>query len=261
MGSNPVITIAVPTRDRHMYMRNFCQSLAESVRDYEDVRLLIVRDDDPAGDYLPNLNSDLEHMFPIWKVYDSKVKASLPQLWNWSIILSETDWTLVCNDDIHFHEGWLERLQEGIATGKYLQVNMHHYGAMAQHKRLMLRVGWHDERYRGGGFEDIDYQFRMREADAKKELLVVDDSRLISHHKARYPMNEGGYWEGYNNSAWIAEKWGRTNENWTDPSFRRVAEVDWHPYWTAKYEKAYGEKSTFVEFTRGQVNSGEPTWV
>ena len=71
---------------------------------------------------------------------------------------------LICNDDGGFQKGWLEYLEKQIATGSFLQINLLHYGGMCIHKSLIPQIGWFDERFHGGGYEDIDWQLRISEA-------------------------------------------------------------------------------------------------
>jgi len=180
----------------------------------------------------------------------SPTKSSLTELWNYCLIFAPTDWVLICNDDAVFKPGWLDHLEKQIASGKYWQVNLLHYGGMCLHKSMVLRLGWFDETFRGGGYEDIDWQLRIKESGIKGQIEQKHNWKFMDHH-----VTTTKKWRGLNNSQWISEKWGRAG-NWKLPSYRKRPEVDWHPTYTKKYEQKFGLKSRIPEINK-MVDSGK----
>ncbi len=246
------ISVAVPTRHRPKIINRFITTFYETMEDKfsdETPHLTILYDapKKPSSCGIeftyPNLGQEI-------RVYN---KSSLTELWNLSIILSPTDWVLICNDDIEFKEGWLEYLEKMIDSGKYDLIHLFHYGAMCIHKSMICKVGWFDERFRGGGFEDNDYQLRISEAglkdrvDRSHDFIRKDGNREVGHFvdHTKYVHNGEG-WQGCNNAEWIKKKW-RTNLNWSQPSFRGAYEVNWHPSYTNRYVNRFGP----VQWTKG----------
>jgi hypothetical protein len=175
-------------------------------------------------------------------------KSSLTELWNWCIMLAPTDWVLICNDDTTFNPGWVEYLEEQIATDKYDMIHLFHYGGMCIHKRLILKMGWFDENFRGGGFEDIDYQLRISEAGLKDRIDrshdflrkegTVEIGHFMNHHR---DVQANGSWSGENNADYMCQKWARRSPyDYTKPSCRQYREKNWHPMYTRRYEEKYG---------------------
>lgn len=245
------ISVAVPTRHRVQCIDKFVKTFHKNTDSRGHIRpyLTILYDSPKAAG-----SSHLRFDYPLkTKMQEIIVwnKSSLTELWNMGIMTAPTDWVLLCNDDIIFKPGWLEYLEEAIASGKYLQINLGHYGAFCIHKSLILKVGWHDERYRGGGYEDIDWQLRLNEAGVKNK---VDNSHTFYENKPGHDVghfidhfksgsNEG--WQGENNQRWICGKWNRpTPARWNDiPSIRAVNNIDWHPSYTKRYEEKFGHKT------------------
>ena len=165
------------------------------------------------------------------------------------IILSPTDWVMVCNDDISFNDGWLEYLEKTIEEGKHLVIHLFHYGAMLIHKSMILKVGWFDERFNFGGHEDIDYQLRISEADLKgkidqshdfiKRVGGIEYGHFINHHKHEVATKEG--WVG-DNSVWMKKKWLNDFNSMGSgriPCIRQADEIDWYPKYSMIYCKKF----------------------
>lgn len=251
---HPNISVAVPTRHRHLIINKFIDSLFTSISvttaQNNKIPFLTILHDSP--DNLDN-NECVEDIDDIAAGCDNfrsvliPEKSSLTELWNLSIMLSPTDWVFLCNDDIIFKPGWLEYLEEKIEEDKYLLVHLFHYGAMLFHKSLILKVGWFDERFRGGGYEDNDYQLRISEANLKDKVDRSHDfirreggreiGHFIDHLKYEY---KGENWQGENNYEWCSTKWGN-GCNWRLPAIRQSEEIDWHPRYTSRYNEKFRE--------------------
>lgn len=250
------ISVAVPTRHRVKCINRFVESFQDNTPTGHRRPYLTILYDAPKAPGASELTFKYPHKTRMQEVTVWE-KSSLTELWNLGILTAPTDWVLLCNDDIVFKPGWLEYLEEQIATGKYDQINLGHYGAFCMHKSLVLKIGWHDERYRGGGYEDIDWQLRIAEAGLKdrvdnshtfyKNVPGHDIGAFIDHFKDG--KNEG--WQGENNQGWICSKWSRpTPSQWNRiPSVRAVNNIDWHPSYTKRYEKRYKNNKFFHTFT------------
>ncbi len=243
-----LISVTVPSRDRPICLHNMITSFYASVE--KNIPHFHVIHDAPTKEPVTPSAYCVETIN-----YD---KSSLTELWNQGIIMAPTDWVMVCNDDIVFKKGWLEYLEEKISEGKHLLIHLFHYGAFCIHKSLILKVGWFDENFRGGGFEDIDHMLRIAEAGLKESVdrshdfirmeNDVEVGHFIDHHKVKLHkqgITAGTGWDGKNNGPYIVEKWGRRDDcNWRRPSFRQFVETDWHPAVTKKYSEKFKMDST-----------------
>lgn len=260
------ISVACPTRHRPVIIAKYLESFYKTTNDSNRPFMTIIHDSPIGGtsnDAVQNIDNMAHEDYKNFRSVFIPEKSSLTELWNLSIILSPTDWALICNDDIIFKDGWLEYLEEKILENKYLIINLFNYGAMAIHKRAILRLGWFDERFRGGGFEDNDYQLRISEANFKgyvdRSHDIVCRTRsgkeigiFIDHLRDEYKVGE--YWKGENNFEFCSQKW-RNNCNWRRPAFRMLDEPDWHPTYTAKYEKKFNERRTWPTITNNSITN------
>ena len=125
---------------------------------------------------------------------------SLTRVWNWAIAMAKTDWVLICNSDVEFKKGWLEKFQSQEHMGQGLVHN--HFYAFFINKEAVRRVGWFDERFTDGYYEDLDYVRRLYCAG----LPWIMDSFVneIEHqHRADAPR-----FPSVVNPVWYQKKWG-----------------------------------------------------
>lgn len=277
-----VISVAVGTRDRYTCLKKFVDSFAHTTHRINRPQLTLLHDAPEEILELEDFQKSLEDMWEgdnrtIWSPYGPSIlqniiipsKSSLTELWNWCVMLAPTDWVLICNDDVTFNKGWLEYLEQQIATDKYDMIHLFHYGGMCIHKRLILKCGWFDETFRGGGFEDIDYQLRLSEAGLKDRIDrshdfirkegKVEIGHFMNHHR---DVQANGSWSGENNADWMCQKWKRKSPyNYSIPSFRTDWEWDWHPTYTRKYEKKYGFDMEFPLIGSKSINASKEIYL
>lgn len=161
-------------------------------------------------------------------------KSSLTKLWNQAIIECETDWVFHSGDDSVFVPGWYDKCIGCINENKYDIIHLLHYGGFAMHKRLVLTCGWFDERFLGGGYEDVDYQIRLSECGVSPGRVWMDPSSTHMRH-GRHEMNthEEGHWTGNGNDLWWMRKWSKSHcYDLGSQNIRTVDEIDWYPYHT-----------------------------
>ena len=72
---------------------------------------------------------------------------------------------------------------------------MLHYGGFCINRRMILKNGWFDERFRGGGFEDIDWQVRISESHLQMFVDISEDFKLVDHDDLTFDLERlQGYW-------------------------------------------------------------------
>jgi len=251
---HPDISVVLNTRHRIDPLEHFTKSFISTTKNnnvphltvlYHNVKKLSRPD---VMDYVTEINE-----------FHTYHDNGLCELWNKMIMASPTDWIFITQDDMTFNEGWVKHLEKGIEAGKFLQINFFSLGAFLMHKSLIPLVGWFDERYCGGGFEDIDWQLRMFEAGLKpkvdrshdyiKTVKGVEIGHFVCHHRR---PRENGSWRGKGNSEWICKKWGRPHNNegmwnWKRPSYRRHPEIDFHPTYTKRYAEKFDVSISFLK--------------
>jgi glycosyltransferase involved in cell wall biosynthesis len=193
-------------------------------------------------------------------------KSGCARMINLCIAMAPSDWVLVCIDDIVFKEGWLDYLEQKIAEGRHRIVTLFNYGAAMIHKSMMLKIGWFDERFLAGGYEDNDFQLRISEAGARdlvdsshdfiEKKNDVEIGHFVDHTK--YVWNDVNGWDGPPNGPWFCAKWGRPSTPFVDfrsPFYRKAPEIDWHPYETVMYMQRFNMKREWSETTKNSMES------
>lgn len=114
------------------------------------------------------------------KVIDGAGAPSCSDVWNRAIQECEAEVCFVCNEkarpsDVSI-ENALKKLEEGFAV-----VAPYRFGFFAFRKSLIAEVGWFDERFIGGHYEDNDFVLRLREKNlACFETEEIDYLQLLS---------------------------------------------------------------------------------
>lgn len=130
---------------------------------------------------------------------------SYSQLINHSIVTSPTEWVILINDrtspTVEETKKMLKLLTEGFAC-----VFMYNVGFMGFAKELIRKIGWWDERYTYGGWEDRDWVWRLAEAD----LALYESQESTYDTTWKSPLNVPGAhkstpfwlskWDGYSHT-------------------------------------------------------------
>ena len=102
---------------------------------------------------------------------------SYSELINEAIVTSATEFFILVNDrvlpTVEQAEKMINQLESGFACA--MQWNV---GFMGMSKELIRRIGWWDQRYTNGGWEDRDWVFRLIGNNLKKVTTTSVGSRL-----------------------------------------------------------------------------------
>lgn len=99
-----MIDIAIPTANLK-YTDNCLKSLFKRTN-RKNYRLILVSDMTTQQDheYLDKIDADV-------KVFNDGIQKGIPTIWNQGLENMKNDYIIVCNNDILFFDGWLERLE------------------------------------------------------------------------------------------------------------------------------------------------------
>lgn len=260
---HPQVSVGVYSRHRPHILKPFIESFLDTMSQRADRPTLTVLHDAPEKLYRDEAVNLVDSYINYRQNVRSVVipdKSGLTKLLNLSIILAPTDWVLLCNDDMTFNPGWLDYLDKKIVEGQHKLITLFSYGAICFHKSMILQVGWFDERFQAGGYEDNDYQLRVQEAGLKHLVDMSHDfirregnvevGHFVNHNK--YVWRDVNGWVG-DNSIWCRQKWG--NLNWSKPSYRQVVDVDWYPWYTSKYEKMFNMPCSWPEVNKRSMET------
>lgn len=97
-------------------------------------------------------------------IFNGEKAKSFSWLINQCVLFCEDDIVIICNDKARPKKREIQKLFCLLEKGFGL-VGLYRYGFFGFNKNLIKKIGWFDERFVGGGFEDVDFNLRMREAD------------------------------------------------------------------------------------------------
>jgi len=113
----------------------------------------------------PSLAAEAKALLPEYaQIFDGTGMKCYSWMINACIVRSNTEVVIICNDRARPVPGQLDKLCGLLASG-YGLVGLHRFGFYGFHKDLIRRIGFFDERFILGEFEDCDILRRMREAE------------------------------------------------------------------------------------------------
>jgi len=121
---------------------------------------------------------------------------SYSELINHSIATSNDEWVILINDRTYPTVDEIEKMLYLLENG-YSCVFLYSVGFMGFSKELIRKVGWWDQRFTYGGWEDRDWVFRIK----KKNLSLYESIESTYDMSWKSPLNVPGavlstqFWE------------------------------------------------------------------
>ena len=116
-----------------------------------------------------------------------KMYPSYSQLINHAIVTSPTEWVILINDRTHPKPEEVEKMLHLLENGMSC-VLLYNVGFMGFAKELIRKIGWWDERFIHGGWEDRDWVWRLYEAD----LAIYESQESTYDVTWKSPLNVPG---------------------------------------------------------------------
>ena len=164
-----------------------------------DFRIVIPSCDKQHSDDVYNhiINSGIDSKLVIKK--DGTGYPSFSKLINDSILATDTEVVIICSDRCKPTHEQVERtlnlLDEGFGF-----VGLWRFAFFGFRKQLIQRVGFLDENYVGGGYEDTGFVLRLKEADIAYYEKEEIDYRASG---SRWAIREN---HGYHNKKWFVDE-------------------------------------------------------
>lgn len=171
--------------------------------------------------------------FPNVRYLTYDIGQSLSKCWNQLIILSHSEKTVILSDDVFIGDFFREQLEKEIDQYDMFVIN----GSFAHFvisKNTVKEVGWFDERLPRIGWEDTDYQFRMKMAGKLLPRVKILGSLNLSTD------TEGSDWNNdpsrpkmkytYANEDFFKTKWHTKHYNPNISTFEYVGDNDYHTF-------------------------------
>lgn len=169
--------------------------------------------------------------------YNFPFNASISRLWNWAIAMAKTDWVMIVGDDQDYRDRWVDVIEfdEHMNTS-----SIHgHFSSFLFHRGIVKDVGWFDERFTGGFYEDQDYLRRCNNSghfvcgqDCELADLMPRVPRGDSHpdnkEYSKKIRDKDHGWHRINEQIYM-DKWGDTNINRDAVGVPEWECVNWYP--------------------------------
>ena len=168
-----------------------------------------------------------------------KAYPSFSQLMNHAITTSNNEWMIFVNDrttvTAEHTQKIINLLEEGFAC-----VFLYNVGYMGFSKELIRRIGWWDELYLLGGWEDRDFVYRIAQAD----LALYESQEAEYDYSWKSPLQVIGHNCAQSQPHWDM-KWKQTYQ---DAIIKMLPEEE-YPHW-----------NLFLGDPREDISSTWKTW-
>ena len=121
---------------------------------------------------------------------------SYSELINHSVATSDDEWIILINDRTHPTVDEVEKMLYLLENG-YACVLLYNVGFMGFSKQLIRKIGWWDQRFTYGGWEDRDWVWRIKKAN----LALYESQEGTYDMSWKSPLNvpgavlSGKFWE------------------------------------------------------------------
>lgn len=124
------------------------------------------------------------------------IYESYSELINHSVSTTDDEWVILINDRTHPNVDEVEKMLNLLENG-YACVLLYNVGFMGFSKQLIRNIGWWDQRFINGGWEDRDWVWRIKKAN----LALYESLEGTYDMSWKSPLNipgavlSGQFWE------------------------------------------------------------------
>jgi hypothetical protein len=115
------------------------------------------------------------------------IYESYSELINHSVVTSNTEWIILINDRAYPTVDEVEKMIKLLENG-YACVFLYNVGFMGFSKELIRQIGWWDQRYINGGWEDVDWVIRIK----KFNFALYESQESSYDYTWKSPLNIPG---------------------------------------------------------------------
>ena len=174
------------------------------------------------------VNKQIDALIPLAKEYDvhwnnritrhPEIYNSYSELINHSIATCDTEWMVLINDRTRPKPEEVKKMLNLLENG-FACVFLYNVGFIGFSKELIRKIGWWDQRFIHGGWEDRDWVVRIKLAN----LALYESEEAIYDMNWKSPLNFpwGSYRDVY---------WKQKYEDTGNKMFKKLREED-YPHW------------------------------
>lgn len=194
-----------------------------------------------------NLLSDLNKEFKIhWNnriERHPEMYTSYSEMMNHAIATSKTEWIILINDRVKPTVLEIKKMIALLENG-FACVMLYNVGFIGFSKELIREIGWWDERFLYGGWEDRDWVFRLK----KKNLAIYESLESTYDYTWKTSLSKLG---GVSSGVFWKIKWD-TSFNYV--VFKNIAEIS-YPKWDIYLGENKPEiKNSWKKWKKSELN-------
>jgi hypothetical protein len=141
--------------------------------------------------------------FDLARVFDGTNYPSFSKLVNDCIVSATKEIVIISNDKARPNKQDVEKMLSLIDKG-FGFVAMFRYGFFGFKKDLIRKIGFFDEGFLGGGYEDLDFNFRVRQANIA--MYQSEEIKYIKTMKSSWKYDTSRVCMDYFYAKWPVEK-------------------------------------------------------
>tara|TARA_A100001391_G_scaffold123951_1_gene84487 strand:- start:5842 stop:6579 length:738 start_codon:yes stop_codon:yes gene_type:complete len=158
------------------------------------------------------------------------IYESYSELINHSVSTTDDEWIILINDRTHPTVDEVEKMLNLLENG-YACVLLYNVGFMGFSKQLIRHIGWWDQRFTNGGWEDRDWVWRIKKAN----LALYESQESTYDMSWKSPLNIPG-------AVLSGQFWGRKYDTSSHVVYKKLREEN-YPEW----DKTLGDQKKDIQ--------------
>ncbi|GEM_PF-887760 len=237
-NESPIVSVVIPVFNQIEYTKKCLESLLRD-RDRPSYEIIVIDNGsiDGTREYLESMTDSLRGTRDVFKPIFNAENEGVAPAWNKGLKNANGEYIAILNNDIVVSNGWMrsllwamEQFKLGLISPfaevggqigydfearaeRFTRRNFsklwadYDFCAFVLTRRTFDKIGYFDEGYRVGGYEDTDYAHRLKRAGVS---YAVSGAAFIHHFGSRTlgEFKMRGDQHAPHNLSYFVEKWG-----------------------------------------------------
>ena len=167
---------------------------------------------------------------------------SYSELINHSVATTDDEWIILINDRTHPNVDEVEKMLNLLENG-YACVLLYNVGFMGFSKQLIRHIGWWDQRFTYGGWEDRDWVWRIKKAN----LALYESQEGTYDMSWKSPLNVPG-------AVLSGQFWEKKYDSSSSPVVQKLAEEEYEVWDKTLGNQRNDIQESWLTWDKSQLN-------
>ena len=167
---------------------------------------------------------------------------SYSELINHSVATTDNEWVILINDRTHPNVDEVEKMLNLLENG-YACVLLYNVGFMGFSKQLIRHIGWWDQRFTNGGWEDRDWVWRIKKAN----LALYESQEGTYDMSWKSPLNVPG-------AVLSGQFWEKKYDSSSSPVVQKLAEEEYEVWDKTLGNQRNDIQESWLTWDKSQLN-------